>query len=611
MAEILVFTLLAAIVAVYRVLPRHRQLRIRYNLWTKARLLIVGSLIVLILVTYAISVYLQSINQDVLEVSYWNGNITITPLFVEFTQLGAVVMIVGLFSVAFFKSNVRIRNEENLLEILRDLQSREDYSTLVNLLQDKYQPLVNHPSIPQHPKSWVKAIQHINEEEDGSVAEWKKSLREKRRLIEYHFHRLRYWLGETAEASSEYTNTILLDSDFSKQYPGVATELGLRILRDDSLDGRPRKKVVHRYLRELLKAENSLLYRDLEQNTSGDGLYRYELEKQNRLVYALFSDFDRAVELDVYKPIGDKTREIIREQRRAEIDKYNDQRLTNTDISDDYVFNDPVFVGIQYFDVLVKEAFHQKIDWHVWLSYYESFTREICRNYEITEYSDPDAEWPNDYSRLLYEMVSNMRDWMEMMEEDLKPDVDNGVNGPPYVMDVVPGEEEEAVSENDSDVDDTPDTEEVSEEDQSGEAKNQEKYGEYIRLGRISTDRGERNIPEMTVIVLLSCHKEILSTSAIPTQFKGYITEIVFKCLLNLRKYDQESLQWEYSEFMLYCLDENMTGRRSNLTYRESLYQVYHGEFGGQHEYGVRHEIFTKDTQMTGLVDELDEIIDS
>lgn len=607
MAEILVFTLLAAIAAVYPVLPRHRQLRVRYNLWTKGRLLFIASLITLILLSYTVSVYLQSIEQNSLEVSYWVGSITITPLLVEFTQLGAVVGIVALFSVVFLKPNVRIQNEENLLEILRNLQSHEDYSTLTNLIQDKYRPLVNHPPAPENPENLAVAIQWAHRKDYEPAEGWRKLARDKKRLLKYHLGRIRYRLRETAERSSEYTNALLLDSGFSKQYPGVATELGLRILRDDSLGGRPRKKVVHRYLRELLKTENSLLYRNLEQNTGRDGLYRYDLEEQNRLVYALFSDFNRAVELDVYKPVGDKTQEIIREQRREEIDKYNDQRLTNTDISDEYIFSDPVFVGIQYFDVLVAEAFHQKVEWHVWLSYYESFTREICRNYEINEYSDPDAEWPNDYSRFLYEMTSNMRDWIKMMEEDLKPDVDSNVSGPPYHLDVVPEDADGAPSNSGSHMDDASGGEDDS--DESDEEDKQEEYGDHVRLGRISTDRGQRNIPEMTVIILFSCHEEILSTAEIPLQFKAYITEIVFMCLLDLRKYEQGSLQWRYNEFMLYCLEENLTGRTSKASYREALKQVYQGDYGGQSEYGVRHEIHVKDTQMTGLVDDLDEII--
>jgi hypothetical protein len=326
-------------------------------------------------------------------------------------------------------------------------------------------------------------------------------------------------------------------------------------------------------------------------------------------VYALFSDFDRAVELDVYKPIGDKTREIIREQRRERIDKYNDQRLTNTDISDEYVFNDPVFVGIQYFDVLVTEAFHQKVDWHVWLSYYESFTREICRNYEITEYGNPSAEWPNDYSRFLYEMISNMRDWIEMMEEDLKPDIDNDVSLPPHVMDVVAEDESEPSSNSESDVDDTSDVEDESDEDESGAEDKKEEYGDHVRLGRISTDRGQRNIPEMTVIILFSCHEEILSTTSIPLQFKAYITRMVFMCLLDLREYEQGSLQWKYSKFMLYCLEENLTDKASKPAYLKSLRKVYNGNYGGSYQYGVRHEVVVKDRQMTGLVDDLDEII--
>lgn len=609
MAEILVFTLLAAIAAVYPVLPRHRQLRVRYNLWTKGRLLLISSLVALILLTYAVSVYIQSIEPDTVQISFGKVSITVTPLLVEFTQLGAVVGIVALFSIAFLKPNVRIRNENNLLEILRDLQSHGDYSTLVNLLQDKYRPLVNHPPAPEHPQSWTVAIQRANSEDYEPIEGWRRSARDKKRLVKYHLGRIRYWLRETAEESSEYTNMILLDSEFSKQYPGVATELGLQILRDDSLDGRPRKKVVHRYLRELLKAKNSLLYRNLERNTGGNGLYRYKLEKQNRLVYTLFSDISRAVKLDVYKPIGDETQEVIREQRREEIDKYNEQRLTRTDHSEDYVFGDPVFVGIQYFDVMVKEAFHQKTDWHMWLSYYELFTREMCHNYELTEYSDPDAEWPNDYSRFLYEMVSNMRDWMKMMEEDLKRDVDDDVSGPPYVLDVTPDGGEEPPANDDSDVDVVSEKEGNSSEDGSDEEDSFEEHGDHVRLGRISTGRGQRNIPEMTVIILISCHKEILSANEIPLNFKAYITEIVFMCLLNLREYDRESLQWRYSELMLHCLKENLNGRNSEWSYRESLEKVYDGDYGGNYDYGVRHELDVKDQQMTGLVDELDEII--
>lgn len=321
----------------------------------------------------------------------------------------------------------------------------------------------------------------------------------------------------------------------------------------------------------------------------------------------------------MYKPIGDQTREIIREQRRKEFDKYHDQRLTDTRIRDDYIFRDPVFIGIRFFDVMVREAFDQEVDWHVWLSYYESFTREICRNYEITEYSDPDAEWPNDYSRLLYEMVSNMRNWIEMLEEELKPDTESGPNRQPLVLDVssdADRSETESLSDKEGySVDEScSDEEQAGTEDESDDEEEQREpaeVGDHLQLGEISTGRMERNIPEMTVIILFSVHENILITDEIPLQFMDYITEIIFLCLLGLRKYGKGSLQWRYSELMLECLNENITGRQADPLYRMNLKRVYHGDYGGPYDYGVRHEVVVKDRSRTSLVEDLDEIIGS
>lgn len=672
MAELLVFTILAAIVAIYSILPKHRQLRVRYSLWTNRRLGFIGLMFIVIIATYWISVLIQSREQATLNVSFLDRSATITPLYVESAQLFAVVLIVVPLTILFIKPSVRIRNEDNLLEILRDLYNRKEYATLVNLLQDNYRPLINHPSSPVHPESpmtmssfLVEAYEDQEEEseqeenksedrekkgkegnEEGeelnkawrgqiwetrrtfrfhwtnlrdrvsnTIEDWRGRIQQKSRFLRYYVAKLRYQASNTAEDASEYSETLLLDPDFTDLYSGLASELGFKILCDDSLNNFPRQDVVHRYLRAQLETENTLLYRNLEQNTSMDGLYRYKLEEKNRLVYALFSDFERAEDLNVYKPIGDQTREIIQEQRREKFDKYHDQHLTDTRIRDDYIFRDPVFVGIQFFDVMVREAFYQEVDWHVWLSYYESFTREICRNYEITEYSDPDAEWPNDYSRLLYEMISNMRDWIKMLEEELKPDIESGLNGPPFVLDVSSERSEAETSPDEqggSDDGSSGDEEQTETEDKLYDEEKQRtpaEVGDHLRLGKISTGRGSRNIPEMTVIILFSCHEEILTTEKVPFQFMGYIIEIIFLCLLDLREYDEGSLQWRYSELMLHCLRENLTGRRTDPLYRENLKRVYSGNYGGPYDYGVRHEVSVKDMQMAGLVEDLDEII--
>ena len=618
MAELLVFTLLAAIAASYPIFPEYRQLRVRYNLWTKPRLGFIALMLAVILTTYWASVFLQSKEQNTLKISVIDWSTTIAPLHVESVQLGAVVGIVGLFAILFLKSNVRVRNEDNLLEILRDLYNREAYTTLVNLLQDNYRPLVNHPSSPIHPESLIMVFQFSLKEEDVPEEGWRGQIQQKKRLLSYYGAKLRYWVSNTAEDASDYTEILLLDPEFVELYSGLASELGLEIISDNSLKDFPQQEVAHRYLRTQLKTENSLLYRDLERNTELDSSYRYKVEEENRLIHALFSNFERAEDLGVYKPIGDMTQELIREQRREEFDKYNDQRLTDTRMQDDFTFRDPIFVGIQFFDLMVKEAFHQEVEWHVWLSYYESFTREICRNYEITQYSDPDAEWPNDYSHLLYEINSNMLDWIRMMEEELKPSVESSLDGPPFVTDVSPeGERSETESSSEDKADRTmgsSDEEEQADTDnESIEEEEQQESTEvedYVQLSRISTDRSQRNIPEMTVIILFSCHEEILTSDEVPVQFMSYLTESIFLCLLDLRNYEKGSLQWRYSELMLHCLGENINGKRADPSYQEHLKRVYHGDYGDYYDYGVRHEVSVKDIQMTGLVDDLDELID-
>lgn len=134
--------------------------------------------------------------------------------------------------------------------------------------------------------------------------------------------------------------------------------------------------------------------------------------------------------------------------------------------------------------------------------------------------------------------------------------------------------------------------------------------GKHMRLDSTSSHRGGRNIPEMAAIVVFSCHEEILTTDEIPSHFKGSLTESLFLQIVELRNYGEESIQWKLNELMLNCLRENIEGRRADPDYQRELSKIYNGEYGGPYEYGVRSEVLTKDTKMTGVTDELDDIID-
>ncbi|MFC6784830.1 hypothetical protein [Halobaculum halobium] len=356
----------------------------------------------------------------------------------------------GIFLGVFLSKSVRIRNEQMLLSTLRDLYNRGEYATLVEVLRDNYTPLIDHPKKPTPPseQQWrdiditvthtlIETEEEAEElddssplikyvEEDNAEQTARERVRDsfelKRRQATYYLAALRYRLADSAEGASSYTETLLLDPEFGAKHPILDPGLGIDIILDTDLDGFRRRDVTHQYLTTLLREENSLLYQEISNNMSMDGIYRYRVDPDNRLLHALFSDCSRAEELDAYKPVGDTAKEMLRDQGTKDYDKYNAQRLTSVNRSKDYVFNDPLFIAISFFDIMVREAFYQRIDWHMWLYYYESMTRLMCENYENTEETDPDSEWPNDYSRLMYEMISNMGDLLRIMEQLVKND---------------------------------------------------------------------------------------------------------------------------------------------------------------------------------------------
>lgn len=510
---------------------------------------------------------------------------------------------------------MRIRNEQNLIATLRDLYNREDYGTLADVLRDNYTPLINHPEKPSPPQTryWLDSSIPLNEldedvdeeehpplttlfqeavEENQPDTRWEWVREKAGAMVDrfvYRWQLVRYRLAETAVDASTFTETLLLDPDFGTAHPVLAPELGINIIRDESLDGFPRRQFTHQYLTTLLRTENSLLYREIEQNMTSAGGGRYQIDPENRLIYALLSDCERAKQLDIYKPLGDTTKDLLREQGRKDHDAYNEQRLTPNTLSDDYIFSDPVYVSITFFDIMVREALYQQMRWHMWLYYYDRFTDLICENYDLDEESDTTVEWPNDYSRLLNEMVHNMTGWIDTAEQiTMSDDIDlTAASSDPEPTDS---------SDDKPSPDDGTSTEDA---DATTTATEEPQYKDFIRIDSIDTHRGA-NIPKSTIICLFSCHKRILTTEAIPDSFKKSLTEhILIKCA-NLRKHDEDTPPWQYSELMLHCLEANLDDRRTGYMYHDAFDRIYED---------VRNEVVMETAVGDNLIEQLDALI--
>ena len=586
MAELFIFTIFATIIAVYNVLPRYRQLRIGYSLYKRGILAIIGVFVLLTVATYVASLYLQ---HKELETLGSLNTVDFTPLSIDLIQLGSAIVILLIFISTISKSNVHVRNESFLLSNLRDLYNRSEYSTLVEVIDDNYKPLIDHPAKPREPPSqrdvifaqeWAEELtnpENIESDAEESSSEVRQQFREHipdewcdrlrdtyTRVLEqlvYRWELIRYYTQETAEEASDYTETLLLDPAFRQEHPLIDPYLGIDIISDEDTNF-PREEFTHGYLSSMLRAENSLLYRNIAENRNFEEVYRYRIDPDNHLLHTLFSDCEVAKTLNVYKPIGDTTEDILREQGGKDYDQYNGRQFSDSEYTGTHVFSDPLFVAIRFFDIMVREAFSQEMEWHMWLYYYESFTRLICDNYKLTEEADRTAEWPNDYSRLLYEMVRSMRDWLNLLEK--------------------------MVLEDDG---------ELTETSNSGD----EDYKEFIRLDNIDADRASGNLPKAAVICLMSCHKSIVLADEIPMQFKEYITEQIFTTGVELSQHEDDSLPDQYSQLILANLRENIEDRRTGAEYQSELSIVYNGD--------VQREVRVQAPTGGGISDELDEII--
>jgi len=580
MVEFIAFTLLLAIIAIYEVLPEHRQLRVRYSLGNKISIAVLGILSFIILSAYTIGFTIQQ--TDKTNLTLYSSDfltISVTSLYAGLIQLITAVMISGIFMSIFFGENVRVRNDESLAGILRGLYNREEYATLTDVIEDNYVPLVRHPKKPSDPRhqSLAEKLSEPHESEPrtgisgcvskaldraeshvSGVGRVRNAVGGGIEVVHYRFGLIQYRLVDTAEESNGFTNRVLSNEEFGSKHPILNPNLGIRVIEDDGLDKNRRKEITDQYLRTQLKTKNSLLHRDVKnnRNLSQTG---YKIKSENRLLHALLSDCSRARKLTPGKLIGGAAREVVREQGDQEHDRYLGRGLVESSVEGRY--SDPVYVGVMFIDILIREGLSKRVAHHMWLREYHHLTDAICENYEVSEETKPNEEFPNDYSLFLYTMVDNMCEWLRSVqwiavESDQNVTVDTG----------------------------------------DGDAQ----YEKFIRLDSIDHEWGS-NIPHVAATCLISCHRQILTTPKIPQKQKKDLSEKIFTTCVELRDNEEESLPWQYSKLMIECVKEELEPHRGGEEYREQFKRVYQSN--------VNHEITTK--AMTGgdISGELDEIL--
>lgn len=163
------------------------------------------------------------------------------------------------------------------------------------------------------------------------------------------------------------------------------------------------------FLKALISHPGSHLYRELKDNQNCSHTGRYYIDENNQLLNCYLQDVSVAIDVQIWRPIGDYVTEFIKKQRG----KDNFYNQPNGRFSDgDDRWNCPIFVGMQFFSVMVSAGVFQRSKDHMWLMYCERFFEGIIENLEHAGDVDKSTEFPSRFDYLLYHVFSGCDSWV-------------------------------------------------------------------------------------------------------------------------------------------------------------------------------------------------------
>jgi len=211
------------------------------------------------------------------------------------------------------------------------------------------------------------------------------------------------------EEALDVLQLILKHEGFAEALAATRPALALAIL---SRKARDRFGFQDVFIAALLRNTRSQLYSELRNNQNLRSLHRYAILPANRILSFYLTNPRVGEELAIYKPIGDFALAEVRRRRR--LGSAEDEYLREVDQFDtDGAWRCPIYATIRFFDIMILESIHAKIDWHMWLYYLPLIVREMAANVQRRSDVDESREWPTPYHYLIYEAISSMRSWIE------------------------------------------------------------------------------------------------------------------------------------------------------------------------------------------------------
>lgn len=164
------------------------------------------------------------------------------------------------------------------------------------------------------------------------------------------------------------------------------------------------------YFSLLIANTGSVLYQELQNNQNRAFRYSYEIPESNRLLHFLFADAQIANNLEVWRPIGDHILKLLKRDKSPEFVAHINGRA---EYFDKECWDNGVYVGVVFFDLMVTSAAYQGVPWHMWLYYNTYAVEHLVEAYNTSDpLVDRNDEFPTISARLIYTILDLLCDWV-------------------------------------------------------------------------------------------------------------------------------------------------------------------------------------------------------
>jgi|GEM_PF-7026685 hypothetical protein len=416
------FTVLALIVAILQILPRSDIIELQASLSKRTKILLVGFIVFIIFLMAASTVFDdtetfsgtingndQTVSVTLQPFDFWNdSSLSLSEkIFSEyFFNFVAQILAILFFiiCVILYSRKGIVKNTSKFIEDLDELYKQRDFFLFFKLVGSHYDFLIADPFPEEKRHQPIPlGITGPNLPEGRGAPHQTSSTTE-----------------DEIKSNDEVRSFIrgkFQDPLFIKTMARLEPNLGVKISLDDTVQWDLRRLLVSPFFRYLLLQPESILHCEIQgsRSSTGESGRRYVIPAENRIISEICSNLVKAKDIGILGSFADTTIELLKRQLSGTTNRKGTVGVDNANNTEP----NPIISGIDLFDIFVREALFQKIQWHMGPFTMYHFVNVICERFQQT--IDPDEhytryEFPD--VRYIEDILYNLVHWIGIADDE-------------------------------------------------------------------------------------------------------------------------------------------------------------------------------------------------